>query len=156
MALEMVRTGQLQADDADDSVTLLANDLAKYPIQWIDDAILAHREQSPYWPKLCDLMASIQPRRLAAEAQMAREERFAAQKDDEGWVDDPKNVRQEAVSAWWEVERPKMEMALQEPPRGRKTDLPWHDVEILKHSAMRINQHEIDNGRKPCFGIDKS
>ena len=75
IGLEMVATGKLSSSEADQLSGLLARDLCDLPGNLIASAIQKHRQSSPFWPALSDIMKHIQPTLDAQAAAQMREQR---------------------------------------------------------------------------------
>ncbi len=59
VSVEMVATRRLTADQAKTLVPMLEQDLAEYPPEEVIEALKRHREESPFWPALSDLLSLI-------------------------------------------------------------------------------------------------
>lgn len=59
LALNLVASGRITADQADDLVAIRADDLAVHDGDVVVDAIRRYRKTKPFFPDLCDLQPII-------------------------------------------------------------------------------------------------
>ena len=177
----MVTSGKLKAEQLADLETSLAHDLRNYPMDLVENALREHKENSPFWPSLSDLMKHIKPRldhRHRMERFQSREVwtpstphtkkeagHFTSIAIAAGLQDEPQEVRTAAVSGWKdggakrlmdagiEAERLRIGTKVTEKPVIDSKDQPWHEANELKASALRINAHDEALGRSACFRL---
>lgn len=107
----MITAGKLDADRAAELGLMLSHDLRNYPLDWVDDAIRQHREDSPFWPALSDLMKFIKPKveRHYREAERRKLDEKIAREKAGLPPEEPAEIRAAAAQEWREWGRADLE-----------------------------------------------
>lgn len=168
LTIPIKASGRIKASDDEIllMVTDLAEKLHGYNAADVLEAFEKHQKSSPFFPDLSDLMKFIQPR-IDHRIRMAEYERrnrpwipdgansnrgdFQRLAITTGLQDEPQEVRTAAVASWKdggaqklmdagiEAERLRGGTKTSEKPKIDSKDQPWHDVNELRASALRIN-----------------
>lgn len=143
----MVTCGKLKAEQAGEISEILAHDLRNYPMDWVEDAIRQHKEESPFWPSLSDLMKFIRPRvewQRRASERKRREEEIARYKANEA-PEDPQEIRTAAAEKWRQEGRARLEELSQEQEKEEQEWKPPSRGKMLA-SVRRIAEFERASG----------